>query len=939
MASDRARISFDPSRAYRAVVAQQGRVTLEADVNEAALIEGEALRLETIDIIGPAGTPAPPGDGYQVTPGTGPDEILIKKGVYYLGGWRLALEEDVPIGQQPDWLDRPAPSGSQSGNSVVSLLITEQSVCAVEDQALREVALGGPDTAARLRLMQHFLALPTTGSTCADGAAAVASLLAADGVTLGPYSDQLISSAALQVGFVPDTPPPDACSPAVAGGYLGADNQLVRVTVSAFNPQANTGEILWGWNNASILYRATLTDKLAGVLTLTGVPIDQEHAPQLGQAVEILRSRADLGDGNYIAADSGFVTTVTEAYSFDNGTLTIADIADLPPEYATDPNPLFVRLWQAIVPFTAGQAVALDTVSGLMVTVTLAALPAQIAARPFWRFAVRPNTPANVYPARYQEGPQPPDGPRQWLCDLAVVGDVGDSYGLLQDCRPTFTALTDQTPGGCCGLTLDPAGVAARGGLQSVVNSMGGGPAVLSLKPGIYTLEAPLILTPAVNGFVLEGCAPGVIFRSDPANLAEFAFGLIILDAVIDVTIRGLDIVVPLVGGAPGAAGVAGGTVVGVLAVNTTLAVVEDCIFSVSTATVGAFGGAVTVIGFARNLSVRRCIFTGPSLVGGALVCGVMAAVNNQAVTTLLDDVDINDNQFQSLNTGVFVYARLGEVRCAANRVRGCVTGLLFADSMIGAAGEFAKTAMSTDQAVGGLAYTMQRAFKAPALAMSAQSNASFFTRVDQTTTHVSSMANDVLREDIIARGAAIFAEISAHHMAAAMGTAATESVGVQAQTVDNTYVSAVDQVNSVSIMAEATEFGPVAATLHIENNDIVLADAGEIEGAGVGVSIVMSPRDEEGMVLLSGNRVVCADTSTPAVSVLLSEFLTVNGNMLLQPPSNPTTGNVPALIIYTLKSALNAITGNVVRSGALIVPPRTAPAPSPDWTFLNTVS
>ena len=38
MASDRARISFDPTRDYRTVLAQQGRVTLEADVNEAGLI-------------------------------------------------------------------------------------------------------------------------------------------------------------------------------------------------------------------------------------------------------------------------------------------------------------------------------------------------------------------------------------------------------------------------------------------------------------------------------------------------------------------------------------------------------------------------------------------------------------------------------------------------------------------------------------------------------------------------------------------------------------------------------------------------------------------------------------------------------------------------------------------------------------------------------------
>ena len=934
MASDRARISFDPTRAYRAVVAQQGRVTLEADVNEAAVIESEALRLETIDIIGPAGAPLSPGSGYQVDPGTGPDTIVIGKGLFYLGGWRLSLPSDVPIAQQPDWLDRPAPPASQDPNDVVCLLITEQAVCAVEDQALREVGLGGPDTAARLRLMQHFLVMPITGDTCAEAATEVANMLAAEGITIDPYSDQLVSSATLQVGFVPDTAPPDPCSPSAAGGYLGADNQLVRVTVSAFDPQTDTGEILWGWNNASILYRATLTDKLAGVFTLVGAPIDQEHAPQLGQAVEILRSRADLGDGNFIAADAGFVTTVTQAYSFDTGTLIVGDIADLPPEYASDPNPLFVRLWQAIVPFTTGQAVALDTVSGLTVTVNLTALPGEIAARPFWRFAVRPNTPVNVYPARYQEAPQPPDGPRQWLCDLAVVGEAGDGFGLLEDCRPTFPPLTDQTPSACCGLTLDPAGVEARGGLQAVVDSLaGGGPAVLSLKAGTYTLPAPLVLTSQHEGFILEGCTPGVILQADAAGIAKFAFGLIILDNIPQATLRGLEIVVPFVVPPTGAQG---GTVVGVLAVNTILAVIEYCLFGVPTVTPGALGGAVTVLGFARDLGIRRCLFKGQSLTMGALACGVMAAVNNQNVQTLLSDVDISDNLFQSLDAAVFVHARLGEVRCAANRVRGCVTGLYFADSVIGAAGAFAKQAVGAGRSAASLSQTVKAGFRAPLMAISAQSDAPFFTRLAQPETTVSGVADDVLRQDILSRGAAIYNEIAAHStMAGAWPERGDPASAAQA---DAAYLAAVDHLNSLSVTAEATSFIPVSPALHIQDNDVVLASVEGKAAAGIGIAVLLSPKDEVGMVLLSGNRVVCADTATAAVGVLFPAFLTVSANMLVQPPHNPTVFNAPALIVYTLQGALNAVTGNVIRSGAVIAPPRTAPAPSPDWAFLNTV-
>ncbi len=935
MASDRARISFDPTRDYRAVVAQQGRVTLEADVNEASVLQSEALRLETIDIVGPAGTP---DNGYAVTPGGSADQSVVAAGIYYLGGWRLSLVHDVTIGAQPDWLDRPAPSENQGGNSVVSLLLTEQSVGAVEDPALREVALGGPDSAARLRLMQHILVLPMDGATCADGAARAASALAADGVSLDPYSYELLSGATLQVGFTPGGPPPDACSPAAAGGYLGADNQLIRVTVSAFDPKANTGALLWGWNNASILYRAAFTDKVAGVLTLAGAPLDQEHAPQLGQAVEILRSRADLGDGAYVAADSGFVTTVTQAYSFDTGTLTVADIADLPPEYLTDPNPLFVRLWQGIAPFTAGQPAPLDTVSGLTVTVSLKALPGQIAARPFWRFAVRPDTPVQVYPARYLQAPQPPDGPRQWLCDLAVVGGVGDGLGLLADCRPTFTALTEQT-GGCCGLTLDPAGVQARGGLQAVVDSLAGGPAVLSLKSGTYPLSAPLVLTARHGGLTIEGCAAGVIFRAAGEGLAVFAFGLVIVDAAVAVAVRGVAFDVPFTP-AVGAAttGGQGGVVVGLLAVNTTRLTIEDCRFSIRDVAPGAFGGGVTVLGRTLDLTIRGCVFRGAAVVDGTLVCGVMATVNVQTVSTSLSEIDITDNEFQSLTAGVFAYARLGEVRCAGNRVRGCVTGFYFADVRLGAAGAFAKQALNAGPSDGGnLGQPVQAAFNAPWLAMSAQSQAPFFARAAQPAPEISPVVDEVLLQDVASRGSAIYDEIAGHASGLRMRMTGERPAAAQVAPGPSPYAAALDQVNILSLAAEVAPAVASTAALHLQDNDITLLSAGPNAAPGVGVGVLFSPKDAGAMLQLNGNRILCQDTRTCAAAALFPGFATVTGNLLLQPAGIPGVAGSAALIVLTLATALSAITGNVVRSGAVILPARIAPAPTADWSFFNT--
>src|SRR4051794_24774176 len=92
MSSDRARRSYDASRLYRSVVSQQGRVTLEADANEAEEIRTAASRAELIDIVGAAGTP---DDGFKISvPGNGPLDFAIGKGTLYLGGVRVEISDD-----------------------------------------------------------------------------------------------------------------------------------------------------------------------------------------------------------------------------------------------------------------------------------------------------------------------------------------------------------------------------------------------------------------------------------------------------------------------------------------------------------------------------------------------------------------------------------------------------------------------------------------------------------------------------------------------------------------------------------------------------------------------------------------------------------------------------------------------------------------------------
>src|SRR4051794_3291607 len=106
MGSDRARNTYDPKQQYRSVVMQQGRVTLEADWNEAQQIAEEEMRREMLDIVGPVGTS---DDGYRVVipPLTVSHrfDFAVQKGSMYVGGLRTWLGDPVFYSNQPDWRD------------------------------------------------------------------------------------------------------------------------------------------------------------------------------------------------------------------------------------------------------------------------------------------------------------------------------------------------------------------------------------------------------------------------------------------------------------------------------------------------------------------------------------------------------------------------------------------------------------------------------------------------------------------------------------------------------------------------------------------------------------------------------------------------------------------------------------------------------------------
>src|ERR1044071_7098202 len=242
----------------------------------------------------------------------------------YVGGERVFAPNPIVYSNQPEWLDRSSdPDWVDMANrnpqrEEIFLLLREQEVSAVEDETLREVALGGPDTAQRTRLIQHIVRIDTNAFNCEDARPSLAQHFAPQGLTPDYSIMRLKPASTLKVSFPPPPLPPDPCEPAAAGGYLGADNQLIRVQISGVDANGKT-RFVWGYDDASFLYRVDVLDSVN--VRLQSTPVDQFHRPD--KVVELLRSAVKLDPANFIAAANGVVATLTTPFKADTKTVTL----------------------------------------------------------------------------------------------------------------------------------------------------------------------------------------------------------------------------------------------------------------------------------------------------------------------------------------------------------------------------------------------------------------------------------------------------------------------------------------------------------------------------------------------------------------------------------------------------------------------------------------
>lgn len=244
---DFTRDTFYPLRHFVRVCLQQGRVGVDADWNEQVSLLLHYLRGMARDVGGEHWGPTTDA-GFEIKP-IGQNDFTITSGHYYVSGILCENEEERTYTNQPDYPVKDTNKQKlENGRYVVYLDVWERHLTYIEDDLIREVALGGPDTATRAQIVWQVRVLKT--ETEADLKGNYQAFLDIIKNLMKPGSGKLRARARRQKDA--DEP----CLTTPEARYRGAENQLYRVEIH--NGGRAVGEdgatFKWSRDNGSVTF-------------------------------------------------------------------------------------------------------------------------------------------------------------------------------------------------------------------------------------------------------------------------------------------------------------------------------------------------------------------------------------------------------------------------------------------------------------------------------------------------------------------------------------------------------------------------------------------------------------------------------------------------------------------------------------------------------------
>jgi hypothetical protein len=539
MANDLSRVTERPAKHFSRVVFQQGRVQVEADLNEQQGIVEHRTTTTAEDVIGATGTPKAGGISIGVT-ADGAD-LSISPGRTYVDGILVELattDVDAKLVQSNQvqastwWVDgRPFDAGqyvtvSTGGNAPQDLVVTavdessriltlsdavagfvqdaaatvrrsvtvgweqdcyeplppltpgryrlyldvwEQELTWIQDPEIREIALGGPDTAGRTRVRAR-VRLERIGDA---GSGSCADAFKPDWTTKLPKTSGMMR-ARVDPGGGSNGP----CVLPPTAGFRGLENQLYRVQIHGSGQPGDAGlTFKWQRDNASIA--AAIEAPVQGPLApVPDIGRDDVLGFHQGDLIEPSDDRSELSGTTYPLQTIAQVVQTTRQIKANS------DLPDVDP-----------RLHAKLQRWDGEQALTADEWHELELGLQVSFSAGDYQSGDYWLIPARTATaidPGTIEWDFADDGTslsRRSDGVEHHHAPLALVDYDGTKFDTttLLDCRAKFPPLTAIAASDVSfdDSTCKLAGVGTvQQALDALCQRQGGGVCTLSPAPG-----------------------------------------------------------------------------------------------------------------------------------------------------------------------------------------------------------------------------------------------------------------------------------------------------------------------------------------------------------------------------------------------------------------------------------------------------------------------
>jgi Family of unknown function (DUF6519) len=361
----------------------------------------------------------------------------------------------------------PPPLFAAQGPVELYIDLWERLITSVEDDSIPEIALGGPDTAARTKVVWQIKTIPAPAQT--PDANAVASVTAAQLAQKFQPANRGLLRARVQPGAASTDP----CAVSPTSSYRGVENQLYRVEIHDGGAIGAGPSFSWSRENGAVVFPLSAA-AIPGTGTVTAPLSSLGRDDRFGLAE---RDWVELQDDALALSSAAAMTrapALLQVQSINRGMMQVTLTGAAPSSaFGSQPglHPL-LRRWDQQdgdpaaggVALTKGGAVPIPSAAGQWIDLedgVQVLFEAQATATyrtgDYWLIPARVATGDVIWPqetddkGQLQPVARPPDGVDHHYAPLAVLtaqaNAVPTIQGLLEQDAVRLTQLTTSSPG------------------------------------------------------------------------------------------------------------------------------------------------------------------------------------------------------------------------------------------------------------------------------------------------------------------------------------------------------------------------------------------------------------------------------------------------------------------------------------------------------------